>query len=213
MGVGMVTRLNAMAREGFLVCLWSQTIEQAGGKFDGNGYDYQIMLPADKVESPLPYTDTKPVGHADFYFAVNATFRFILRHHGEDALRKYWRDIGSGYYKPVSERWKERGFAGVTEYWRAFFRGEPGAEVEVVGSQDEVRLEVKRCPAIRHLREHGREIVPNFCQQCYFVNEAIAEPAGMTVRVCGGNGCCTQRFMKRTADLPPQNLEDIATAS
>jgi hypothetical protein len=35
----------------------------------------------------------------------------------------------------------------------------------------------------------------------------------MTVRVCGGNGRCTQRFMKATADLPPQNLEDIATAS
>ena len=28
--------------------------------------------------NPLPYTDTKPVGAADFYFAINATFRFVL---------------------------------------------------------------------------------------------------------------------------------------
>lgn len=170
-------------------------------------------MSAANAATPLPYTDTKPVGHADFYFAINATFRFILRHHGEEALRKYWRDIGSSYYKPVSEQWRERGMAGVVEYWRAFFKAEPGAEVEVNESQDEVKLEVKTCPAIRHLREHGREIVTEFCQHCYFVNEAIAEPAGMTVRVCGGNGSCTQCFLKRDADVPPQNLEDIATAS
>ncbi len=55
--------------------------------------------------------------------------------------------------------------------------------------------------------------MPQFCQQCYIVSEAIAESAGMTVRVCGGNGSCTQRFVKRHAALEPQNLEDIATAS
>ena len=165
------------------------------------------------IPASLPYVDSKPVGHADFYFAVNATFRFIQRHHGEGALIKYWQDLGQSYYQPVSKRGSERGFAGVADYWRAFFAAEPGAEVEVSESQDEVQLEVKTCPAIRHLREHGREIVPNFCQHCFFVNEAIAGPAGMTVRVCGGNGHCTQRFMKATADLAPQKLEDIATAS
>ena len=168
---------------------------------------------ASPIPVSLPYADTKPVGHADFYFAVNATFRFIQRHHGEGALIKYWQDLGQSYYQPVSKRWSELGFAGVAEYWRAFFAAEPGGVVEVSEAPDEVQLEVKTCPAIRHLRDHGREIVPNFCHHCFFVNEAIARPAGMTVRVCGGNGRCTQRFMKAAADLPPQNLEDIATAS
>ena len=38
-------------------------------------------MPSDSV---LPYPDTKPVGHADFYLATNATFRFIevLADHG-----------------------------------------------------------------------------------------------------------------------------------
>ncbi|MCB1276598.1 hypothetical protein [Prosthecobacter sp.] len=171
------------------------------------------MPVAANTESPLPYADTKRVGHADFYFAVNATFRFIIERFGYAKLVDYWRDLGGGYYKPVGDRWRSRGLTGVAEYWRAFFAAEPGADIGVVDSEDEVRLEVKTCPAIRHLREHGREIVPVFCQQCYFVNEAIAEPAGMMVRVCGGNGTCTQRFMKKTAGVPPQNLEDIATAS
>jgi hypothetical protein len=165
------------------------------------------------ADSVLPYPDTKPVGHADFYFATNATFRFIKQRHGMEGLQRYWQDIGREYYKPVSERWREKGMVGVVEYWKAFFAAEPGAEVEVHESPDAVTLEVTVCPLITHLRAHGREIVPEICQHCYFVSEAIAEPAGLAVRVCGGNGSCTQRFVKRHAALEPQNLEDIATAS
>jgi len=40
--------------------------------------------------SALPYTAAKPVGAADFNFAINATFRFILRRFGREGLRR-WR--------------------------------------------------------------------------------------------------------------------------
>ncbi len=167
----------------------------------------------DPATSALPYTDTKPVGHADFYFAINATFRFILRDFDHAKLVDYWRDLGAGYYKPVAERWKARGLAGVAEYWRAFFKAEPGADVVVHETAEEVRLEVKTCPLIKHLRDGGREIVPCFCQHCFYVSDAIGASAGIAARIKGGGGSCEQRFVKRTADLAPQNLEEIATAS
>jgi len=163
--------------------------------------------------SPLPYTDTKPVGAADFYFAINATFRFILNKLGSDGLRRYWTGLGSGYFAPVSTKWSAGGLPAVADYWRAFFAAEPGAEVEVHEGADAVTLDVKVCPAIKHLREHGREIVPCFCQHCYFVSQAIAAPAGLTVRVSGGNGSCTQRFAKRNTGIEGQRLEDIAEAT
>ena len=163
--------------------------------------------------SPLPYRDTKPVGAADFYFAINATFRFLLARFGMEGLREYWRELGARYYAPVTERWKQGGLSAVAEYWKAFFQAEPGAEVEVREADGEVRVEVKMCPAIQHLRAHGREIVPCFCQHCYFVSEAIAAPAGLTVRVSGGNGSCIQRFVKRDAGVEPQRIEAIAVAT
>ena len=163
--------------------------------------------------SPLPYTDTKPVGAADFYFAVNATFRFIIERLGMDGLRRYWHDLGTRYDAPVSEQWKQGGLHRVAEYWRAFFNAEPGAEVEVIERENEVRVEVRTCPAIKHLRDHGREIVPCFCQHCHFVSEAIAEPAGFTVRVTGGNGSCVQRFFKPDATTEPQRMDDISVAA
>src|SRR5690349_25085581 len=133
--------------------------------------------------SPLPYRDTKPVGAADFYFAINATFRFIHKRLGIEGLKKYWAELGANYFAPVTARWKARGLPGVTEYWRAFFAAEPGAEVEVNEAADSVTLNVKVCPTIRHLRESRREILSCYCQHCYFVSEAMAAPAGLTVRV------------------------------
>ena len=163
--------------------------------------------------NPLPYTDTKPVGAADFYFAINATFRFVLGKLGIEGLRRYWTDLGSRYFAPVTARWQSGGLSAVASYWRAFFAAEPGAEVEVTALADEVHLDVRTCPMIKHLRAHDREIVPCFCQHCYFVSEAIAAPAGMTVRIAGGNGACTQRFIKQSRNEPAQRLEDITEAS
>ncbi len=86
------------------------------------------LMPPD---SPLPYPDTKPAGAADFYFALNETFRFILARLGMEGLRRRWTDMGASYCRPVAKRWPQGGLPGVAEYWRAYFLAEPGAVVEV----------------------------------------------------------------------------------
>ena len=163
--------------------------------------------------SPLPYHDNKPVGAADFYFAINATFRFIQNTLGLEGLKRYWTDLGRNYFAPVTTKWREQGMKGVASYWRAFFDAEPGAEVDVVANEDNVTLEVRVCPAIRHLRAHDREIVPCFCQHCYFISEAMAAPAGITVRIEGGNGACRQTFARVEKNLSPQDLTKIKEAT
>ena len=162
---------------------------------------------------PLPYRDTKPVGAADFYFAINSTFRFILGRKGIEGLRRYWSELGTSYYQPVSKAWKERGLSGVAAYWRAFLAAEPGAEGEVLESEDRVEIEVRVCPAIKHLREDGREIVPCFCQHCFYQGEAMAARAGMTYRLRGGNGTCHHTIHLNRDGIEPQNLSEIREAS
>ena len=172
------------------------------------------MTPGSDIQAnPLPYTDTKAVGAADFYTAINATFRFVFGRFGREGLLRYWREMGAKYHAPVSEKWRAGGLVVVAAYWKAFFDAEPGAEVMIHTDADSVCVKVSVCPAIRHLRAQGREIVPFFCQQCHFVSDAMAAPAGLTVRLNGGNGSCEQRFMKQSAELAPQRMEDIATAS
>lgn len=159
--------------------------------------------------NPLPYRDIKAVGAADFYFAINATFRFILGKFGIEGLRRYWMELGARYFAPVTKQWEVGGIPAVAAYWRAFFAAEPGGEVEVTEGRSSVVLQVKKCPAIAHLREHGREIMPCFCQHCYFISESMGKPAGVTVRIRGGNGSCRQEFVRNEAATAPQELADI----
>jgi hypothetical protein len=164
-------------------------------------------------KSPLAYTDNKPIGAADFYFAINATFRFILVRFGLEGLQRYWSDLGSSYFAPVSECWKSKGLVGVEEYWLAFFKAEPDSEVDIQRTDAAVTVDVRTCPAIHHLSKHNREIVPCFCQHCYFINEAIGASAGIIVRVEGGNGSCTQTFKQSSPEMAAQDMTKIKEAS
>lgn len=161
----------------------------------------------------LPYVDTKPQGAADFYYAINATFRFIKKRLGKEGLVAYWRDLGERYMEPVWKRWQREEGMGIATYWKQFFEAEPGAKVEVSVERKEeeetVLINVQRCPAITHLREGKREVFSEYCQHCYYVSEAACAKAGYTVRVRGGNGSCEQRFMKREQAREPQNIEEI----
>jgi len=98
----------------------------------------------------------------------------------------------------------------VAAYWRAFFQAEPGGEVEVREEEGRVVLEIRCCPAIVHLRSGGRTILPEFCQHCHYVSDAMASGAGLAVRIEGGNGACQQVFYSST-DAPPQRTIAFCT--
>lgn len=160
--------------------------------------------------SELPYTDTKPQGAADFYYAINATFRHLQARFGLEGWQRYLQDLGREYYAPVNAQWRRDGLDGVARYWRAFFAAEPDADAAVSRTEHGVEIEVHVCPAIKHLRSGGRAIVETYCQHCYLLGEARAREAGLTMRLQGGNGTCVHRYAQADASLPPQDLSAIA---
>jgi hypothetical protein len=163
--------------------------------------------------SELPYHDTKPQGAADFYFAINATFRFLRQRFGAEGWQSYLAELGRDYFEPVNRQWRDGGPGAVARYWRAFFAAEPGARVEVVELADRVEICVHRCPALGHLRGRAGEIVPEYCQHCFYLGSARAEAAGLTMRLEGGNGACRHTYARPEAGLPAQDLRAIAEVS
>lgn len=160
----------------------------------------------------LPYTDTKAHGAAGFYSGINATFRYILKNFGKATWYQYLEEMGRGYFAKHNQLWARNGLEGVADYWRSFFDAEPGAEVEVRQQDDRVVVEVKVCPAIKHLRAEGCSIVAEYCQHCYFLGEARAREAGMTMRLNGGNGSCQHTYASAGANLPAQDVGAIRRA-
>ena len=159
----------------------------------------------------LPYTDSKPQGAPDFYFAINATFRFILAKLGPGAWVRYLEELGRDYFEPVNASWRKDGLPAVAGYWRAFFAAEPGGDVRVHESAERVEIDVRVCPAIRHLRAAARPIVPDYCRHCYHLGNARAQAAGMSMRLEGGNGACRHTY-HATCDVAAQDFSRIKEA-
>jgi hypothetical protein len=132
----------------------------------------------------------------DFYFAVNATARHIHDEYGKDVLVDYWRSLGREYYHARSVKWQVGGLQAIAEDWQQYFLQEPGAVVEVKVAADEVQLDVAVCPAIKHLRDCGRDIVPYFCEHCDHTCGSMAEQAGFHFSRQGGMGSCRQFFTR-----------------
>ena len=147
-------------------------------------------------------------------------FRHLHDRYGKAALIDYWRGLGRDYYRQRTDAWRRGGPRAVADDWREYFAREPQADVSVTlepapapgsapgtapapGSGDSggatVRLDVRVCPAIKHLRDSGREIVPYFCEHCDHVCGAMAERAGMRFERRGGMGSCVQRFVPVTS--------------
>jgi hypothetical protein len=135
----------------------------------------------------------------DFYFAVNSMFRYLHDRYGKTALIDYWRGLGREYYRPRTSRWTSSG--AVADDWRTYFGKEPGAQVEVTVTDDRVvNLDIRVCPAIKHLRDCGRDIVPYFCEHCDHICGAMGESSGYTFVRTGGMGSCHQRFTRITVN-------------
>jgi hypothetical protein len=131
----------------------------------------------------------------DFYFAVNAIFRHLHDEYGKAALVDYWNNLGRQYYRDRIERWRNGGPEAIAADWLAYFAKEPQADVDAIVREGRVTLDVRVCPAIKHLRDHGREIVPYFCEHCDHVCGAMAEAAGYAFERYGGMGACRQDFI------------------
>jgi hypothetical protein len=132
----------------------------------------------------------------DFYFVVNATARYIHDEYGMDVLIDYWRSLGREYYAQRVAKWLEGGAQAIAEDWAEYFRHEPGAIVETTFESDAAHLDVRVCPAIKHLRDCGRDIVPYFCEHCDHTCSSMAEQAGFTFIRTGGMGACKQSFVR-----------------
>jgi hypothetical protein len=131
----------------------------------------------------------------DFYFVINALFRHLHDTFGREQLERYWRQLGVDYYGDRVKAWREGGATALAADWRDYFAKEPGAQVQVIHDDQQVELRVNVCPAIKHLRENKRDIVPYFCDHCDHVVGAMAGEAGYAFSRAGGMGSCTQVFV------------------
>jgi hypothetical protein len=127
----------------------------------------------------MRYQETGEV-HLDFHRTMNGTIAYLRKTHGEAFLDEVLRRTAWDVYRSIYDDLK---------------RGDPEQLVE--RKDGEIRMTVKRCPAIAYLQERGIEIDPAFCRQTVVVNAALAEgtPFEIDTDVLGG-GQCVQTIVR-----------------
>jgi hypothetical protein len=135
--------------------------------------------------------------HLDFHGAINTTINYIVDNFGESALTEIFNCVGRDVYKSIHEKLLNDDPSELIEHLEYYLNREHG-DFTLSVENDAILLEVKQCPAVKHISQLGLELSPHFCKQTIEVNNALC--AG-TPWQCETTiiepGRCSQKFSKR----------------
>ena len=140
-----------------------------------------------------------PYLHKDFHGALSAGIEYLHLRLGPQAVRDYLRQFALAFYKPLTEAVRDRGLVALKEHFERIYRLE-GAAASLRLSEDELIVEVPRCPAVTHMREHGYPVARLFRETTRTVNEALCEGtpyAAELLHYDEQDGRSVQRFFRR----------------
>ena len=137
--------------------------------------------------------------HKDFHGALSVGLAYLEQHFGADAVSEYLRQFALTFYAPLSQAIRERGLIALHEHLEQIYALEGGG-IQLTCSQDELLLEVERCPAITHMRRQGYAVAPLFYETSRTVYAAICESTPFVsewLRYDRQTGGCAVRFHRR----------------
>ncbi|MBD3385044.1 hypothetical protein GF407_08965 [candidate division KSB1 bacterium] len=137
--------------------------------------------------------------HKDFHGALCYAIKYLDETYGYEITHAYLRHVGETVYKPLIFEIKRRGLKALEDHLRRVFTLE-GGEFELYWKEDHLQLEVKRCPAIEHLKRNNLYYTDRFCTSTIVVNETICRQSGCQAHcdVVPGSGRCVQTFRRMT---------------
>ena len=136
--------------------------------------------------------------HKDFHGCLSYGLKFLAENYGRVEVEEYLRRVARNVYGPLIESLRVRGLPALRDHWNNLMTLE-AADFELCMESDNVLvLEVKRCPAIHHMREHGYHIYDQFCESTRIINDEVCRAAGYacSTEYDQETGRCIQRFRK-----------------
>ncbi|OPZ83152.1 MAG: hypothetical protein BWY76_02410 [bacterium ADurb.Bin429] len=112
--------------------------------------------------------------HKDFHGALSAAIAYLHERYGANAVRDYLRQFAAAYYAPLTDAINQRGLTALREHLARVYTIEE-QEVAITGTDDELWLDVPRCPAVAHMRELGYPIAELFYETSRTVYQTICD--------------------------------------
>lgn len=119
--------------------------------------------------------------HPDFHSSMNMGIHYIGENYGIDAVREYLIRYTENVYKNLMEDIKLRGLQAIEDKIQDTYRKEKAEDVqETTLSSDgkELKVKIKYCPAVKHLKATGREVSSWYRYTTEVVMETLAGTVG-----------------------------------
>ncbi len=118
--------------------------------------------------------------HRDFHSSLNMGLDYLGRVHGLEHLKKYLARYTVNVYGKTIEKARIDPFAALSELICSTYASEKAEDVlSVKRTERTLSVSIAHCPAVRHLRNTGREVSPYFSYSTEAVMATLAEKAGI----------------------------------
>jgi len=117
--------------------------------------------------------------HREFHNYMSMGVDYLGRHFGRETVERYLTRFAHNYYSPLIGSIRERGLAILEDFIRRTYETEDAPEVlHMERTEDELKVRVDTCPAVRYLKKAGWEPSPWYPLTTETVMRTIAEESG-----------------------------------
>ncbi len=152
-----------------------------------------------KSKEVIDYHPDKKVGiHKDFHAITAYIIKYFDENFDSNHTSQLLQTAALNIYSPLIKALRDKGLSELYDYWQYIFSVEQG-EFEIDLTDNELTLDIKKCPTVSYLNEYDLMCTGNFCLSTVLVNKAICEAAGykFTCEYDKKNGACVQKVAKR----------------
>jgi len=118
----------------------------------------------------------------EFILAYNELFKFLHRKYGKKAVIDFWIYISDNFLKNLDKLVKEKGIAGMAEYWTHTLTEEKAVYTMSVGP-DYFEIFMKKCPSVGILNKKKVKKYPYYCEHCDVLYKRIIEKYGFVYKI------------------------------
>ncbi len=135
----------------------------------------------------------------EFILAYSELFSFLEERHGKEAVVRFWEQLSDVFLNNLRQLVATKGLSGMHEYWTHTL-SEEGGSYSLILTDEEFRIEMRRCPSVAILREN-RHLKPyhDYCEHCTILYKRVIEPLGFKFEMVVHNpsaGICTLKVRK-----------------
>lgn len=140
--------------------------------------------------------------HRDFHVSGDVGVSYVGRLYGDNGVREYLTTFATRFYAPLAERVRAEGLKPLEEHILGIYEIEEASDaVSTTRTDDELRVRVSYCPAVRFMKAAGHTPSKWYVELTRTVNMTIADQAGLGFEMISyreEDGAAEYRFFRRS---------------